>query len=431
MNILAIGLNHKTAPVKLRERLSFSSATLCAFLDRIDEPYLENARQSHSILSETVVLSTCNRMELYAVTNDPQQAVIELTARLSHIFDIPASEFSPYLYTLHHSDAIRHLMHVAAGLDSLVLGEAQILGQVSTALQSAQSHGTVGKILSRLFEIAIHAGKRARTETHIGVNPASVSSVAIHLAKKYLGDLSDKTMMVMGAGEMSTLTIQSAIQHGLKDILIVNRTLSNAESLAAQWDATPLTFDDLDTALNRTDFIIAATGAPHTILHASQISAAMKSRADKAMLIIDIALPRDVDEKVSAVKNAHLFNLDDLQHQVTDNLNARKAEIPKVTAIIEQEQRAFLDWCRSRDVVPTIAAFRRQIEAIRHHEVERALHRLPDLDDHQKAIVAELAHRLTNKFLHQPTVRLRTEAAKGNGVEYSHALNELFALDTE
>lgn len=434
MDILVVGLNHKTAPVELREQLAFSSATLCAFLDRIDEPYFESPKQnipSETVLSETVVLSTCNRMELYAVTANPSQAIIELTARLSQIFNIPAKDFSPYLYTFHYSDAIQHLMRVAAGLDSLVLGEAQILGQVSTALQSAQSHGTIGKILSRLFEIAIHAGKRARTETNIGVNPASVSSVAIHLAKKYLGNLSDKTMMVMGAGKMSTLTIQSAMQHNLTNILIVNRTRTNAETLAQQWDATPLTFDDLDTALARTDFIIAATGAPHTILHAPQIAVAMAARPEKPMLIIDIALPRDVDDKVSTLKNVHLFNLDDLQHQVVDNLNTRKSEIPHVEAIIEQEQTAFLNWCRARDVVPTIAAFRRQIEALRHHEVERALHRLSDLDEHQQAIVAELAHRLTNKFLHQPTVRLRAEAAKGNGIEYAHALNELFALETE
>ncbi len=424
MHILSIGLNHKTAPVSLREKLSFSSATLCAFLDRLDDD-----ATTPSAIRETTILSTCNRLEYYALTDTPQQAYTEIVSRLSRTFNISPTDFEPHLYQLLDDDAIEHLMRVACGLDSLVLGEAQILGQVSSAHQSAQAHSASGKILGRLFDMAIHAGKRARTETHIGMNPASVSSVAVHLAMDFLGSLAEKTVMVLGAGEMGMLTLQAAAKFGAQNFIVVNRTRKNAEKRAVEWHAQPLTFDEIETGLRQADLVITATGAPHTVLHREIITEALESRPQRPLLIVDIALPRDVDDDVAEIPGVQLYNLDDLQRQVVDNLESRRQEIPKVEKIIAEEKTAFRHWLHARDVVPTIAAFRRQIDAIRQQEVERTLHRLPNLDEHQKAIVAELAHRLTNKFLHHPTVRLRTEAANGNGVEYAHALHELFALE--
>ncbi len=427
MHILSVGLNHKTAPVTLREKLSFSSATLCAFLDRLDEPH---AHAAESIIRETTVLSTCNRLEYYGLTGNPQQAYLEIITRLSQTFGISPAEFEPHLYQLLDIAAIDHLMHVVCGLDSLVLGEAQILGQVARAHQSARAHGTSGKIMGRLFDMAIHTGKRARTETAIGVNPASVSSVAIHLAMDFLGNLADKTIMILGAGEMGMLTLQSAAKFGAQKFIVINRTRKNAEKRAAEWHAEPLTFDEIDRGLRQADLVITATGAPHTVLHAQTVADVMATRPHRAMLLVDIALPRDVDADVAEIPGVWLYNLDDLQHQVADNLAARQQEIPKVEAIIAAEQTAFQHWYRARDVVPTIATFRRRVDTIRQQEVERALHRMPNLDEHQQAIVTELAHRLTNKFLHHPTVRLRTEAANGNGIEYAHALHELFALES-
>ena len=424
MHILSIGLNHKTASVSLREKLSFSSATLCAFLDRLDDP-----PAASSAIRETTILSTCNRLEYYALTHHPETAYREIVNRLSHTFNIPPAEFEPHLYHLLDDDAIDHLMRVACGLDSLVLGEAQILGQVSAAHQSAQVHGAGGKILGRLFDMAIHAGKRARSETGIGMNPASVSSVAVHLAMDFLGNLAEKTVMVLGTGEMGMLTLQAAAKIGAKNFIVVNRTRENAEKRAAEWHAQPLTFDEIDTGLRQADLVITATGAPHTVLHQDSVAAALASRPQRPLLIVDIALPRDVDDDVMEIPGVRLYNLDDLQHQVADNMASRRQEIPKVEKIIAEEKTAFHHWLRARDVVPTIAAFRQQIDTIRRQEVERALHRLPDLDDRQKSVITELAHRLTNKFLHHPTVRLRAEAANGNGVEYAHALHELFALE--
>jgi len=434
MNIFAVGLNHKTTPVELRERLSFSSATLCAFLNGVCKPSSKDAypqKQVQSILSETVILSTCNRMEIYALTSDPQQGVIEIKTRLSQILNIPIADFDPFLYTLHQHDAIEHLMEVSCGLASLVLGESQILGQVANARQSAQTHGSVGKVLMRLFDMAIHAGKRARTETGIGVNPASVSSVAVHLAKDNLGNLADKTVMVLGAGEMGMLTLEAAAGLGAQKFIVVNRTRQNAEARAKEWNALALTFDEIDEGLRQADLLITATGAPHTVLHSQIVETAMAKRADRKLMIVDIAVPRDVDDNIAKIPGVRLYNLDDLQHQVEDNIKARRHEIPKVKTIIAEEISSFINWYRARDVVPTIATFRQQMETIRQQELERVLHRLPDLDKQQQAIIAELAHRLTNKFLHAPTVRLRAEAAQGNGIEYAHAINELFALNSK
>lgn len=431
MHIFSIGLNHKTAPVSLREKLSFSSATLCAFLNQLQKSQNSAGSPHRSVLKESVAISTCNRLEYYGLTNDPQRAFREITTRLSQNFNLPLDDFQSHLYFLLDEEAIQHLMEVTCGLDSLVLGEAQILGQVANARQSAQSHGTIGKIMMRLFDMAIHAGKRARTETGIGVNPASVSSVAVHLAMDNLGDLADKTVMVLGAGEMGMLTLEAAAGLGAQNFIVVNRTRQNAEARAKEWNALPLTFDEIDEGLRQADLLITATGAPHTVVHPQIIAEAMAFRPNRKLMVVDIAMPRDVDDDVAEIPGVQLFNLDDLQHQVEDNLKAREQEIPKVQTIIEEEMSSFSNWYRARDVVPTIATFRRHMETIRQQELERVLNRLPDLNEQQQAVVAELAHRLTKKFLHHPTVRLRAEAANGNGFEYAHAINELFELHLE
>ncbi len=431
MHILIIGLNHKSAPLNLREQLSFSSSTLCAFLNKIRQPYLtaETSPPIPTVLNETVILSTCNRMEYYAVTPNLEQAREEIITRLSRTFDIPDEAFRPHLYEWNDELAVDHLMRVAAGLDSMVLGEAQILGQVVSAYQIATAHHTVGRLFSRLFEMAIHTGKRVRNETAIGMNPASVSSVAVHLARQYLGNLSSKTVMILGAGNMGLLTIKAVLKFGVGKMLIVNRTRANADKLAAQWNATAMTFEQLEAGLQQADLIVASTGAPHTVLHRAQVAKIMATRPQKPLLIIDIAVPRDVDDEVDAIPGVHLFNLDHLQTQVEDNLNARRQEIPYVERIIAEEKISFLNWLHSLDVIPTLTQFRKQFEAIRQQELARTLHRLSDLDKHEQELVVELSHRLLNKFLHRPTVRLRKEAAHGNGIMYTTALQELFDLE--
>jgi len=431
MQLLTIGLNHKTASVELREKLSFTSAGLCAFLQRLDTAALvapQLADRNHT-LYETVILSTCNRLEFYVLTPRPQSAIEEIITLMSQTFELAADEFRASLFYLRDEAAVSHLMRVAAGLDSLVLGESQILGQVVTAYRTASAHNTVGPILSRLFELSIHAGKRARTESGIGVNPASVSSVAVKLARRHLGNLADKTVMLLGAGKMSELALRSLLEYGLKDLLIVNRTRSRAEEMAAQWNAVALTFDELSAGLAKTDLLIASTAAPHAVLRAEQLAPVMAARPRHPLLIVDIALPRDVEDEVADLPGVSLYNLDHLQSQVADNLKARQAEIPRVEAILAEESAAFMNWRRALDVKPTIISLRQQFEQVRQQELTRALNRLPGLDARQTKIVTELSHRLMNKFLHHPTTRLRAEAARGNGIEYTMALRDLFSLE--
>ncbi len=431
MKLLTIGLNHKTASVELREKLSFTSAGLCAFLERLDTAALvapQLANSAHT-LYETVILSTCNRLEFYVLTLHPQNAIEEIIALMSQTFHVAADDFRANLFHLEGEAAVSHLMRVAAGLDSLVLGESQILGQVVAAYRTASAHNTVGPILSRLFEMSIHAGKRARTETGIGVNPASVSSVAVKLARRHLRNLADKTVMLLGAGKMSELALRSLLEYGIKELLIVNRTRSRAEEMAAQWNAAALTFDDLPAGLAKADLLIASTAAPHTVLHREQLAPVMAARPERPLLIVDIALPRDVEDEVADLPNVRLYNLDHLQSQAADNLKTRQAEIPRVETILAEETAAFVNWRRALDVKPTIIGLRRQFEQVRQQELTRALNRLPELDERQAKIVAELSHRLMNKFLHRPTTRLRAEAARGNGIEYTMALQDLFALE--
>jgi glutamyl-tRNA reductase len=432
MHIFVIGLNYKSTPLELREQLSFTSSTFCAFLNQLDRPQLHSnlaPKSSHTL--ESVVVSTCNRLEYYTLTPKPEPAREEIINRLGRAFEIPSSVFRPHLYSLQDEAAIDHLMRVAAGLESMVLGESQILGQIAHTYQSALAHNTAGPILSRLFEMAIHAGKRARTETMIGHNPASVSSIAIRLAQQQLGNLADRVVMILGVGEMGSLATKTLSKQGVKKLLIVNRTKERADQEAAQWNATALTFDQLELGLSQADLVISSTAAPHPVLHTYQVARAMETRSERPLLIIDIALPRDVEENVGKLPGVHLHNIDQLQSQLADNLKDRQREIPKVEAIITQEIEVFMNWYCSLDVVPTITSFRQQFEMIRQQELERALNRLQGLDEREQKIVAELSHRLLNKFLHKPTARLRQEATRGNGIMYTTALHELFALDTD
>ena len=432
MHLLTIGLNHKTAPLELREQLAFSSSSLCALLDeRSQQQSLAQTRASAAELHESVILSTCNRLEYYALAPNPRTATEKIVELIGQARQTAPDVFRPHLYQLQDEATINHLMQVATGLDSMVLGEAQILGQIVEAYQLAQAHHATGTILSRLFERAIHTGKRARTETNIGFNPASISSLAVRLARQHLGQLSDQVVMVLGAGEMGGLTVKSLVKQGVKELLIVNRTKENAEALAAPWQATAVTFDQLETGLRQADLVISSTAAPHTVLQHHQVAQAMQSRPDRPLVIIDIALPRDVETGVEQIAGVHLYNLDDLQSQVADNLQARQNEIPKVEGIIAEEVDEFMRWYHSLKVVPTITTFRRQMDEIRDQELQRTLNRLDGLDEREQEIVAELSHRLLNKFLHHPTVRLRAAAANGNGIRYTTALHELFALETD
>ncbi|MBI1878408.1 MAG: glutamyl-tRNA reductase [Chloroflexi bacterium] len=425
MKILLIGLSHKTAPVEVREKLVFSHTMLRSALTHFDhlhpQAHVEDVR-------EGIILSTCNRLEVYTLVRDPdvaQQAIVDFLGRAC---GVSPDLFSPHLYVYHDDAAVRHLFRVAAGLDSMVLGEPQILGQITEAYEAALAQGSAGTVLSALFRAAIHAGKRVRTETAIGVNPSSISSVAAALAGQLLGDLSERQVLLIGAGEMGAIAVRALQRRGVSKIVVANRTFQNAEQLAREWGGQAVTFQQLTEAIIAADIIISSTGAPHTILNRVMLEPAMVIRPARPLLVIDIAVPRDVDPDVTEIPNVHLHDIDDLQSQAHDNVRERESEIPRVEAIVENEMAHFLDWLASLDVVSTITDLRRQVEAIRQRELERLLNRL-DLDERERELVTTMSHRLVNKILHEPTLRLKQEAANGNGAAYISTMRQLFLLD--
>jgi len=427
MKILLIGLSHKTAPVEVREQLSFTPAMLRSSLTHFDSMH----SQAHlDDVHEGVILSTCNRLELYAVVGDVPAARQTIIRFLGRACDIAPEQFVDHLYTLEDEEAIRHLMRVASGLDSLVLGEPQILGQITEAYEAALSQGAVGTVLSTLFQAAIHTGKRVRTETTIGVNPSSISSVAADAAVRRLGKLTGRQVLLIGAGEMGAIAARALRKRGVTNIVVANRTFSSAAELAEELEGKAITFQQLPTAIIHADIIITSTGAPHTIVNRKMLEPAMTCRDERPIFIIDIAVPRDVDPDVTELENVYLRDIDSLQSQADDNIRERKAEIPHVEEIVDEEVTGFMNWYLALGVVPTIKAMRHHLEYVRQAELEYLFKRL-EVDDRTRKLVEKMSHRLVNKILHEPTVRLKREAANGGGVAYTSAMRYLFALDGE
>ena len=425
MQILLIGLSHKTAPIEIREQLSLTPLALRSALTHFDVTH----RQAHvEDVREGVILSTCNRLEVYALVRNPGiagQAIIDFLGRSS---GTSPEFFTEYLYIRHNEEAIHHLLRVAAGLDSMVLGEPQILGQITDAYEAALAQQSAGTVLSALFRAAIHTGKRIRTETAIGLNPASVSSVAANLAEQLIGDLPQRQVLLIGAGEMGQVAARALIRRGVSKITVANRTYEHALELAQIWDGKAITFQQLTEAITGADIIITSTGAPHTILNREIVAPAMAARPVRPLFIIDIAVPRDVDLNVTEIPKVHVSDIDDLQSQAEDNVRERASEIPQVEMIVEEELAQFLKWLSSLDVVSTITDLRQYIEDVRQRELERLFNRL-DLNERERELVAMMSHRLVNKILHQPTLHLKEEAIQGNGAAYISAVRHLFSLD--
>jgi glutamyl-tRNA reductase len=409
----------------MREKLAFSPSMLRSALTHFDhlhpQAHLEDVR-------EGVILSTCNRLEVYTLVRNPEVAGEAIINFLGRACGVSPGLFRNQLYVYHDDDAVRHLFRVAAGLDSMVLGEPQILGQITEAYEAALSQGAAGTVLSAMFRSAIHGGKRVRTETAIGVNPSSISSVAAALTGQLLGDLSERQVLLIGAGEMGAIAVRALRRRGVSRIVVANRTHQNAEQLAREWGGQAVTFQQLTEAMIAADIIISSTGAPHTILNRAMLEPAMAIRPARPLLIIDIAVPRDIDPDVTEISHVHLHDIDDLQSQADDNVRERESEIPRVEAIVEKEMAHFLDWLASLDVVSTITDLRHQVEAIRQRELERLFNRL-DLDERERELVATMSHRLINKILHEPTLRLKQEAANGNGALYTSTMRQLFLLN--
>lgn len=424
MRILCLGLSHATAELELRERLAFSEEAIRAALARLG---CGNGCLSSKIY-EMVILSTCNRVEIYALLSGEDFEVLE--AFLAEARGVPVESFRPSLYRWVDDETVDHLFRVAAGLDSLVLGEPQILGQVMRAFELARGQNAAGAVLAHLFQAALHAGKRSRSETEIGHNPASISSVAASLAEQVIPNWETAAIGVVGAGEMAELAVEAMRKRGASRFLIANRTRDRARRLADAWGGEALTFEALPDILSQVDLLITSTGAPHTILHADMVRTPLAARQGRPLVIIDIAVPRDVDLEVGALPGVRLFDIDQLQDHLEISLARRIHEVPRVEAILKEEKASFLEYLRSLDVTPLIAEMHQKAEQIRQAELEKTLRRLPDLTPEERERLEALTEALVKKILHAPTTCLRQEAGTPEGARRAAVARDLFQLNS-
>jgi glutamyl-tRNA reductase len=419
MMVVLVGLDHRSAPIELRERVFIGDPDMPAAL--ADLRALD--------LAEVAVLSTCNRFEVVALVRDVSGALRDIGGAIARIAGIPPEALRPHLYELRDQQAARHLFRVAAGLESLVLGETQIIRQVARADAEARRAGSTGPTLTRLFMMSLHVGKRARTETRISQHTLSISHAAAWLARRESGGLDQRASLIIGAGEMGSLAARALRQQGAARLTILSRTLASANRLADRLGAAALSWDQLEDALTAADVVIAAAGASRPIVDTEMVARVMSRRPEQPLTLVDIGVPRNLDERVGNLEGVHRFDIDDLRSIVAEHRLLREAEVAPVERIIAGEVRQFMRWQRSRAIVPVITSLRRQAQEIARTEVEQALRRMPALDEHDRAIVAQMADRIVNKLLHAPTITLKERAERGDHFDYSHATRKLFALD--
>lgn len=399
MHLLLLGVSHRTAPVELRERLDFSARGL-------DEALAALAERPSG--TEAALLSTCNRAEIYLVCENLERARGDAKDFFTEFHHLSSGELDSHLYAKSDAEAARHLFRVAAGLDSLVVGEPQILGQVKDAYGHASAQRTTGPLLNRLFSTALTAGKRVRSETGLAEGAVSVSFAAVSLARKIFGDLGDRTVLVVGAGEMGELTALHMKSQGVKRMLIMSRTPRHAEELARAMDASVVAWQRLPGALSEADIVITATGASAPIMSRHLIDEAMRRRSHRPMFLIDIAVPRDVDPASAQIEQVFLYNIDDLQAVVAENVSKRTAEIEQAETIVSQEVDHFGGWMQSRGAIPTVVALRQHFDSVRRAELQRLESKfLSGLSPEARMRVEELTRLLVEKLLINPTAQLK------------------------
>jgi glutamyl-tRNA reductase len=419
MHLLLLGVSHRTAPVELRERLDFSA-------HGVDEALTVLAARPGGL--ESAVLSTCNRVEIYLVCENLEQGRSETEKFFADFHRVSREELAPHLYAKSDAEVVRHLFRVAAGLDSLVVGEPQILGQVKDAYGHARAQRSTGSLLNQLFTAAFTVGKRVRSETSLSEGAVSVSYAAVSLARKIFGELKGRTVLVVGAGEMGKLTALHMKSHGIRRMLITSRTLAHAEGLSRVMDAAVIRWDELPTALGESDIVITATGASAPIISRQHVESAMRSRRHRPLFLIDIAVPRDVDPMASAIEQVFLYNIDDLQAVVAENLSKRTAEIEQAEAIVSEDVHRFLGWMHSRGAIPTVVALRQRFEAVRRAELERLEPKLSRLPPDARGRVEEITRLIIEKLLINPTEQLKALSDGQTITLYAEVLGRLFGL---
>ncbi len=422
MNIAVVGLSHKTTPVEIREKLS------------IPEPQIEAAiaqLSSYPNIEEVALLSTCNRLEIYFIAKDTEPAVREVSQFLADRSRIYLPQLRPYLFVLLHQDAVMHLLRVSAGLESLVLGEGQILAQVKTTHKLSQKYKGVGRVLNQLFKQSISAGKRVRTETSIGTGAVSISSAAVELAQMKVPNLGSQRLCVMGAGKMSRLLVQHAIAKGANSLTLVNRSQHRAEELAGKFPDANINvrpWDEMLAAVADSDMVFTGTGATEPILHCDNLRAV----AHPGLMLFDIAVPRNVHANVSELEEVQCFNVDDLKAVVAQNQESRRQMAMEAELLLEDELASFESWWRSLETVPTISSLRRKVETIREQELEKALSRLgAEFAEKHQEVIEALTRGIVNKILHDPMVQLRAQQDIDARRRAMKTLHLLFDLELE
>ena len=422
MPLFLLGASHHSAPVDLRERIDFSQHSLPDVLADLVEV---------SGTIEAVILSTCNRVEIYAVCKELDRTQDALIAFMGSFHDVPESELTPHLYKKVGHDAAHHLFRVTAGLDSLVVGEPQILGQVKDAFAIASGHGYTGALLNRLFHWAFGVGKRVRSETGLGEGAVSISYAAISLARKIFGDLTVLRVLLIGAGEMAELTATHLRSQQVRHISVANRTAANAATLAAKVDGLAVPWEDVAGEIALADIVVAATGSATPMVTRAHVETAMKPRRNRPLFIIDIGVPRDVAPAASEIEQVFLYNIDDLQTVVRGNLARRQAQVDRAELMVDEEVGRFMSWVRSRGAIPTVVALRERFEAIRRSELERLAPKLTALSPTARGRVEEMTRRLVERLLSAPTEQLKAADNQETVTAQADTLSRLFRLREE
>ena len=422
MNIIVVGLSHKTASVDIREKVAFSP-------NSIEKPLHELVALEGIV--EGIIVSTCNRVEIYATTRDIAGGIARIRRFLAEYHHLSYDLLEPHLYSYHGEEAIRHVFRVASSLDSMVVGEPQILGQIKTSYGYAAEYKSSGIILNRFLHKAFSVAKRVRTETKIASSAVSVSFAAVELARKIFGDLSGNTVLLIGAGEMCELAARHFLSNGAKGVLVTNRTFERAQKLADEFGGDAFPFDELFLHLHKADIVLTSTGAPHAIITPPDLEEVVKRRRMRPMFLIDIAVPRDIDPAVNELDAVYLYDMDDLQQVVAANLEGRRQEAEKAEAIIAEEIIQFYKWVATLEVTPTIVALRNRFDELRKVELERTLTGWKDAPPDAEKRLEALTAAYMNKLLHHPTSVLK-KAGQGNRNDlYLDALRTLFDLQQE
>jgi glutamyl-tRNA reductase len=421
MHLIVVGLSHKTAPVEIREKLAVPESRLGEALGRLC---------SYPGVKEGILLSTCNRVEVYSVVDEIDAGYGRIQEFLADThLSLSSEQLTPHLYWHTGDRAIAHLFRVAASLDSMIIGESQILGQLKDAFEVALAHKTTGVIMNKVVKKAISVAKRVRTETKIAEMAVSVSYAAVELAKKIFSNLEEKTVLLVGAGEMAKLAARHLIAQGVHHVRITTRTPQHAIDLADKFGGTPVPFDQFKEEMASADIVLVSTGAAHYLIGADDVHRAVKERMNRPMFLIDISVPRNIDPAVRHVDNAFLFDIDDLKHRVEQNRAERLQEAEKAERMVVEEMVMLREWMKSLEVTPTIVALRSRVDEIRRAEVEKALGRLAHLSPQDRDLVEGMASSIVNKLIHSTMVTLKSEVNSDSGAAFVEAARRFFNLD--